>query len=133
MKVFRNLIILVLIVVAATIVPQAMHEYRPLEKAVELALETLIQLPPNSSASPNGNGGPLSSENQGFINAGAGNRCFPTAQSPTLKCIPRNKNGQICQVGDCLPAEFERLPSLEQLNRSAKRSAPNRTDPESGS
>jgi hypothetical protein len=119
MKIVRNLVALSAIVVAATIGPEALRQHRPLEKAFEFALEALIQIPADAGPElSGGTGGPYSNENSSFINPGSAARCFPTAESPTLKCIPRDKHGQICQVGDCLPDEFDHLPSLDELEQT---------------
>jgi hypothetical protein len=40
-----------------------------------------------------------------------GGGCFPTAESPRYRCIPRDSNGNVGQLGGVLPEEFANLPA----------------------
>ena len=42
--------------------------------------------------------------------AGAMN-CYPDPQNPRYKCIPRDRGGNVGQLGSVIPADYQGLPS----------------------
>lgn len=40
-----------------------------------------------------------------------GGGCHPTRENPRFRCIPRDRNGNVGQIGSALPPEYSGLPN----------------------